>query len=445
MAPNYPSQGYRKPKRNIGFLAPAAAAAIRSVGFPSGASGAPTAMGQIRIPPARPPSVPRPVPMANPMPSPRLPPGIAPGVARTMGKALLPRLLPLLVPGANIAIGALQLYLLLKWVSANVHIPKPGTTRNCGWGGEYGPRGLSGGCQNLGFVSSVSGPNPSIGLQADGDFFMGTIGPHPTTPTFRTFTRTAFYSSWVGATPAEVVPEHIPGFAEPLENPNWPPYLPTIDPMAKPINSPLTFPETLPVRDLPYRRPNNPLRAPSERTVRGPVRPRLRTKPRLRLGRIDLPLPNPATPKPAPGLEPVVEHIFGRDGTVITRPGVHVRRPPTRGEKEKKGVGKATGALAGLQALAYAGTEAADWIEAIWKSLPAKIRRKYGKNPGYLVKFDAIMNNLKHVDLGKAFVNVLTNQVEDALIGGFMRKAPWRSKLRLGPAGMGGTYVQPNL
>lgn len=208
---------------------------------------------------------------------------------------------------------------------------------------------------------------------------------------------------------------------------HWPDYVPypQIDPLPNPPLVPIPVPTPLPYRSIPHRR-TNPDRAPSERPDPGRRqgrdggfrrpgdrinddgwdwwkhirRRRSRYKsPRIRERVIE---PDPVTgnkPKPSPA----------------TKPGVHVRRPPQRNERERKYVAKFGNFIEGMIGLA---TESLDVLDAFFKALDPKVRAQYrwkDSNPWERLVFTA--ENLEHVDLVRLIQNVTSMLLEDAAIG----------------------------
>lgn len=189
----------------------------------------------------------------------------------------------------------------------------------------------------------------------------------------------------------------ITGFTYPPELP----YFPQLDPDTAPIGHPAPQPARLPYRMLPHVKPDVKNRVMhAQRGPHSPVRPRL-DKPVVGPGVVIVPPVRPPPDPPDPPTPP--------------RP-----RPPPPRTKEGK-----FGASAGGRALAWAArglsagenvlTEAKDFVNALWKALPTSSKRKYG---GSLKgKLNALYNDFDKIDWGKAFGNLVANEIEDRTIG----------------------------
>jgi len=92
--------------------------------------------------------------------------------------------------------------------------------------------------------------------------------------------------------------------------------------------------------------------------------------------------------------------------------GAGARRPPPRGTKEKKTA--AQRAIARAAVIAFAATEWDDLIEAIHDALPKRYQSASNKPQD---KALALWENLEHLDVPQAVVNVIYNQIEDAIVG----------------------------
>lgn len=122
--------------------------------------------------------------------------------------------------------------------------------------------------------------------------------------------------------------------------------------------------------------------------------------------------------------------------------GSHFNRPPGRGEKEKKMKARTNVGLV-LEALA----EGADFVDAIYKSIPGKYRRWKGRDgkwrdsaitPQDKIKF--IWTHFERVDVADALTNLVENEAEDQGIGRFNnwgKKSYARNPYYTRPAGFG--------
>lgn len=162
--------------------------------------------------------------------------------------------------------------------------------------------------------------------------------------------------------------QQVAGSTQPAAKPSLPRWL---DPFALPILKTVPDPMPPPFWLLPYRQPN-PNRG-SEQPIRGYPPPQQPAKPMR-------------------------------------------RKPPGPKIKEKKA--RPTG-LHGLVRTLQAGghmlSEFADLTEAVWKALPSKYRTK-GASGAQMIR--DIYGNYQHIDVNKMVVNIITNQVVDAAIGG---------------------------
>jgi len=162
---------------------------------------------------------------------------------------------------------------------------------------------------------------------------------------------------------------------------------PALQPRDLPIRWPVPRPSPLPFRTIPKRK-EDPF---PESTKRGPA-PRPVPRPKLR----------PESGTSGPG------RITLRD---------HKSRPPGPKTKERKvRFGR------GIIAVAGAITEASEFVDALFKSLPEDIVRKAmvskGKNKfSFNDKFDVLYRNFDKIDTAEAVKNVLLDQIEDTVIG----------------------------
>lgn len=132
-------------------------------------------------------------------------------------------------------------------------------------------------------------------------------------------------------------------------------------------------------------------------------------------------------------------------------PPRHLRsKPPKKGEHERKGQMQA--GLGKAVAIAFAGTEAADAIDAIWEALPKHIRRGtpksgtarkgayIGEGTKYSTPIDKAMHIFRHyrsLDLSEAAKNLLINHFIDQIIGKMSRDGADKLRKQLKAAGWG--------
>jgi hypothetical protein len=125
-------------------------------------------------------------------------------------------------------------------------------------------------------------------------------------------------------------------------------------------------------------------------------------------------------------------------GTTLGRGWSHKRRPPKKGEVERKFVlalnGKSTlGVVVGFSG------EFGDFTESLYNALPRYLKKKEYDTVGE--RFGAVLREAEHIDWEKALTNLFINQVEDAVIGRIgqqvaklNRKLGRPAGLTLGPA-----------
>ena len=125
-----------------------------------------------------------------------------------------------------------------------------------------------------------------------------------------------------------------------------------------------------------------------------------------------------------------------------TAPKYHVSRVPPRGRKQKKFMAQSKLAFRAIANVFGSLTEVSDFVEALWKALPKKYRYGYyalhgkGGKIVYVRRHKAglpqmsrdIFNHLDQIDMNGAIWNVLTNQLEDALVGKFGKAQQRASK-----------------
>lgn len=152
--------------------------------------------------------------------------------------------------------------------------------------------------------------------------------------------------------------------------------------------------------------------------------------------------PNPdldPAPRPEPGAAPAPRaRLVARPGQPLARMPLAPRnpRPPSRGEKEKKV--RTRGGVALFRFLDFV-SETSDVIDAFWQALPDDTRKKWkcdkplkggivGSNAvsgggsqygiaGAECKLEALWHNWHKLDAVKAVGNLLTNEIEDRILG----------------------------
>lgn len=208
------------------------------------------------------------------------------------------------------------------------------------------------------------------------------------------------------------VPQQTPiSDPSPLDPPPVPSAVPWIDPLAIPIGAPQPQPWTAPVPAIPAR-PVEPIGDPSanpEAPARGPgPRPRVRGRRR-------------------PGEAREVAPRTGR------RQQPSRRAQPPRGEKQRKLIGQLPPGF--LSRFINGTTEAADWIDCVWKALP----RSYRRGPHTpQQKLQDIYDGWENLNVQLALVNCFREQVEDYIFGRIGRLQATANR-RLGVAtGSGG-------
>jgi len=161
-------------------------------------------------------------------------------------------------------------------------------------------------------------------------------------------------------------------------------------------------------------------------------------------------LPDPAGFGIAPGGGLKYSPQVTEEPQVSPAPG-HLRsRPPGKGVHERKG--QVASAVGKAVAVAFAGTEAADAIDAIWKALPKDIRKQtrksgtarkgafIGEGTKYSTPIDKAFQIFKHymsLNLSEAARNLLINHFVDKIIGNMSRKGADALRKRLGASGWG--------
>lgn len=212
-----------------------------------------------------------------------------------------------------------------------------------------------------------------------------------------------------GTGPA-IAPEYLPALQpQPQFHPApvVPTYIPALAPEAIPIGKPVPEPAPLPWRAIPLRVPN-PLRSPVEQTQRGyqlPPRPELPTRD---------PAPIVITgPKPWPD------------------PGHEWAPPRVRTKERKMNIYMSPGSVPAR--LIGWGTEALDALGALYDALLSSplMVEKYGKaalermrrnDATPQEKAARIYYNFERMDLTQAVKNLITNEVQDRIIGAIGRR-----------------------
>lgn len=193
--------------------------------------------------------------------------------------------------------------------------------------------------------------------------------------------------------------------------------------MELPIGQPVGVPSPIPFWAVPGRMPN-PNADPMEQPHRGPKpRPRPAPYPRPRVAPGTLPAQAPygdpvvvTNPRGGPRGDPRPRPVPGGKTSPILFPrtprGYDAPAPPPKGVRERKVQG-GPGLARALRA-AMAATEWGDAIDAIFQALPRRYKRGVR---GGAEKALAIWRHFGDVNLPKAVVNLISNQVEDWIIG----------------------------
>lgn len=170
-------------------------------------------------------------------------------------------------------------------------------------------------------------------------------------------------------------------------------YIPSVNPMATPIKQPAPNPEAVPYREIPGRVPNPELVNQYETGPRPVTPPFYAPPPALAF-----------SPGAVPGAVPPAG-----------------RRPPRRGEKEKK---LRFGHTAVWRIFSFAMnlfTESQDFIRAIWKALPDEYRAAGRYDT--VTQLEQIFEHFDQIVWTEAVWNVIANQIEDWIIGKMNRNA----------------------
>lgn len=175
----------------------------------------------------------------------------------------------------------------------------------------------------------------------------------------------------------------------------YPPrYRPTIQPDPYPVGDP---------EALPIKRPvETPRPMPIWPGIRPPA-PRDRPEPPLAMAR-----------SPVRNGSPAMGVRQGRRPAVGVSTGTAPREPSGPRERERKFLASPL-LMAVLRA--YEGlTELDDFVDAIWESLPKKLRTK-GQRVGMAQKLLDIYNNADSISITDAVANLMANAIEDAIVG----------------------------
>lgn len=120
-------------------------------------------------------------------------------------------------------------------------------------------------------------------------------------------------------------------------------------------------------------------------------------------------------------------------------------KPPPKGEKQKKVIVGLNNGTALGRVVGFVG-EAGDFIRAVYKAIPWKLRREYEMNgrPSASMMLWAIYQHWEDIDITRALGNVFIDQVTDRVYGrigqhyaGANRRLSWngiRIQFQLGPA-----------
>jgi len=149
-----------------------------------------------------------------------------------------------------------------------------------------------------------------------------------------------------------------------------------------------------------------------------------------------------ANTSPAPYTETTFQP--GAQPSVRPNPRPDLRKPPTKGEKERKTI--ATPKAASYVAkVVSAVTESLDVVNAAYDALPEKLRKQlyarsqHGKDSNNPVsaknKIKAVYTHWDDVDVKEFLTNLAKNEVEDRLIGGINQRIaknnrPWYNQSR---------------
>ena len=314
------------------------------------------------------------------------------GRSAILGLRFLPRLVPIL----GWALLAFELAQLLKWYFQKDQWDTTGYERFWLYGEKRSVMSRERNKPPNNPFSSFTNPLPA---RLEGRGWMWS-GPGYLEGTIWKFPLGEGWRNIPGVTPKVGSPFKRPDmlpFSPPVEQPA---VMPWLDPLAQPVNAPQPAPQPMPWPIGPARSPN-PMRDPWEQRQVGPgrvVRPR------------------------APNDRIVIEPGKGvRVDNPPYRPG-----PPPRGTKERKFIANLDGRSLIGRIVNFA-SESADWIDAFYDALPANRRGAIGA----FQKAKAVIDHFDEIELGKAFQNVVENEIEDRIFGS-IGKVGGKASRRLG-------------
>ena len=189
--------------------------------------------------------------------------------------------------------------------------------------------------------------------------------------------------------------QQVIGYTRPVAGPN---VVPRWRPVIPPLPFPLGDPEALPIK----RPVQTPRPMPIWPGIRPPA-PRDRPEPPLAMAR-----------SPVRNGSPAMGVRQGRRPAVGVSTGTAPREPSGPRERERKFLASPL-LMAVLRA--YEGlTELDDFVDAIWESIPKKLRTK-GQRVGMAQKLLDIYNNADSISITDAVANLMANAIEDAIVG----------------------------
>ena len=251
-------------------------------------------------------------------------------------------------------------------------------------------------------ISNINGWATSCGAAAP--FVAADADMNLTTPLPRTVYYWDYVAPYINAgfstywrrqqwmRPLTPLPGSFVSMSSPIQFVNLPLMPPMADPMSLPLSAPLNTPQPVPYWVLPYRRPN-PYRSPSEGHHFG-------------YGTWSSRFFN-VQHSTGMSFNPVVGQPT--KPTPVSPPG---HKPPGPGVKERKSRVRRVGAA--LIRAMRATTEALDFIDAVFKALPAKYRKGV-KTPQDKVR--AIYQHADKLDMNKVVFNLIANHYTDKLLG----------------------------
>lgn len=166
-----------------------------------------------------------------------------------------------------------------------------------------------------------------------------------------------------------------------------------------------------------YRREVGPAPSPGAKPSPEPVSPPAPVNP---------PTPRPGiVPRPRPGYEPAWGVAVRASNPRIGRGvGFVKREPPPRGTKEKKF--GTTPLLLNVLSRALDATEVADMVDNFFRALPydkqRELFRRTGGTPSYSEKAWHVYQHFSELDGSELILNILTNEIEDQIIGRVNRR-----------------------